>query len=129
MVIKLYSRFIRYFLILIWTLIFVFASQIFFQNFNMNFTREDLKVQQKKLLEETLWASKYYKPYLHSQISQLIFSHRNGVLTENEIVVNIVPFENEDDTQVNKYEKTIEKNKLTWNEFFLQMLWKLDLIN
>ena len=128
MVIKVSSRFIRYFLICVGILIFVFASQIFFQNFSMDSTIKDLKSKQKEMQEKTLWVNKYYKPYLTSNISKTIFSHRNWVLNENEIVVSIIYFENEKDISVNKYNKFVEKNKLTWNKFFLQILWKLDLV-
>jgi len=119
---KISQRAIRYSLFFLSVVVLVYSAQIFFQNFNMNQTVKKLKQEQYQLSWETYRKKIYYEPYLKSKYATEIFKHKNGIIDDNEIIVNIVDsVEYNTDYVINNKQEQIN---VSWQEFFSNILKK-----
>jgi len=118
-------RVIRYWVFFVGLLILSYATQVFVQNFNIQNKIETLKQTQSTLSWDSLWMETYYKKFLASDYSKLIFSHKNGITIWNEILVQIKTsdFNTSGEDLLDSYNK-INKNNLEWGSFFQDIISK-----
>jgi len=81
-----------------------------------------LKGEQYSLSGETFWLRNYYEPYLKSKYSLLIFKHKNGIVSDNEILVKVI---NPDVSDSDYVIYSNEKSKISWQDFFSSLFKKV----
>ena len=116
-------RIIRYLVFFVGLLILSYATQIFVQNFNIQSKIHTLKQEQKQLSWDSLWMKSYYKKFLSSDYSKLIFSHKNGITIWNEVLVQIKysGLNNSGEKLLDSYNR-VSKNHLEWWTFFQDII-------
>ncbi len=115
---KLNLRLIRYVIVILSSIISVYAIQIFIQNFNIEKEIKTLKKNKKILENDTYWIKYYYEPFLKTDYAKLYFQHRAWIVWKNEILIKIISKKNENYEKKISFEKYKAYRKINCIQFF-----------
>ena len=115
---KLNLRIIRYGIVILASIISVYAIQIFIQNFNIEKEIKTLKKNKGILENDTYWTKHYYEPFLKTDYAKLYFKHRAWIVWKSEILIKIITKKKEEQEKKITFEKYKSYRKINCIQFF-----------